>query len=217
MTDLDYEKAVRSGNMYGDEGLLQDVTEWRTPDVVFDSFAEVDLGGRTVQLWHFGPGNGPGDTVVYVPDVRTAWTGNYLVHAGIGPMLLQGGPDPYLSSLRQMRDTLPELQTIVPGHGPMGDARSAIEWLIAYLERLRDQVTAAFQSGQTVDEAIANSTDPWVAGLDSTLATALEEYTSTAPGAAHAMLALVRNLHRLNILATYRILETSAGASPWFC
>ena len=38
----------------------------------------------------------------------------------------------------------------------------------------------------------------------------LEEYTATAPRAADAMLALVRNLHRLNILATYRILETSA-------
>jgi cyclase len=196
--------------MYGDEGVFKAVTEWRTPEVVFDSYAEVDLGGRTVQLWHFGAGNGPGDTVVYVPDIRTAWTGNYLVHAGIGAMLLQGGPDPYLASLRQMRETLPELETIVPGHGPMGDARSAIEWLIAYLERLRESVTTAFESGLTVDETIAQSTDPWATGLDPTLAHALEEYTATAPRAADAMLALVRNLHRLNILATYRILETSA-------
>jgi hypothetical protein len=52
MSDLEYEKAIRSGNMYGDEALLQTVTEWRKPEVVFESFAEVDLGGRTVQLWH---------------------------------------------------------------------------------------------------------------------------------------------------------------------
>jgi cyclase len=124
-------------------------------------------------------------------------------------MLLQGGPDPYLASLRQMHETLPELETIVPGHGPMGDARSAIEWLIVYLERLRNEVTTAFESGLTVDETLAESSDPWATGLDPTLAHTLEEYTATARHAADSMLMLVRNLHRLNILATYRILETS--------
>jgi hypothetical protein len=29
---------------------------------------------------------------VYVPDTRTAWTGNYLTHTGVGPVLLHGGP-----------------------------------------------------------------------------------------------------------------------------
>jgi hypothetical protein len=62
----------------------------------------------------------------------------------------------------------------------------------------------------TVDETLDQSTDPWATGLDPTLAHALEEYTAKAPRAADAMLALVQNLHRLNILATYRILETSA-------
>lgn len=76
MADLSYEKAARSGNLYGDEGLLNDVTSWRKPDVVFDSYAAVELGGRRVELWHFGPGNGPGDTIVYVPDAHAAWTGN---------------------------------------------------------------------------------------------------------------------------------------------
>lgn len=72
MTDLAYEKQTRSANMYGDVALLDEVTVWRTPDLTFDSFAEIDLGGRVVQLHHFGPGNGPGDTIVYVPDARTA-------------------------------------------------------------------------------------------------------------------------------------------------
>jgi cyclase len=97
MTDLAYEKARRAGNMYGDAALLDAVTDWRRPDVVFQSAAEIDLGGRVVQLWYFGPGNGPGDTIVYLPDARVAWTGNYLGHAGIAPMLLQGGPVPYLA------------------------------------------------------------------------------------------------------------------------
>lgn len=87
---------------------------------------EIDLGGRTVQLWHFGPGNGPGDTLVYVPDARVCWTGNFLGRAGIAPMLLIGDPIGYLASLRAMRDTL-DVERLVPGHGFMADAGPAID------------------------------------------------------------------------------------------
>jgi hypothetical protein len=54
--------------------------------------AEVVIVSST--LHHFGPGNGPGDAIVYVPDIRTACTGYFLGHAGVAHMLLQGGPEP---------------------------------------------------------------------------------------------------------------------------
>jgi cyclase len=92
MLDLHREKCIRGGNLRGNLAALDDVVEWRRPDVVFDHYLQVDLGGRVVELWHFGPGNAPGDTVVYVPDARVAWTGNFLPRAGIAPMLLEGGP-----------------------------------------------------------------------------------------------------------------------------
>lgn len=208
MTDLDYEKQTRSGNMYGDEGLLDTVSHWRAPDVVFETFAEIDLGGRLVQLWHFGPGNGPGDTVVYVPDARTAWTGNFLCHAGIAHMLLQGGPEPYIGSLRRMKEALPELRTIVPGHGPMGDGHAAIDTLISYLERLHEEVTASVSAGHTLAETEAACTDPWADALDPTLTEALAAYRVPRARALQGMRDLCRNLHRLNILATYRLYET---------
>jgi cyclase len=200
MTDLGYEKQVRSGNMYGDEALFDAVTSWRLPDVVFDSFAEIDLGGRPVQLWHFGPGNGPGDTVVYVPDARVAWTGNLLAHAGIAHMLLQGGPEPYIGTLRRMKQTLPDLKTVVPGHGPSGHGHAAIDTLIRYLERLHEEVLAAVKDGRTLEETMATCTYPWAERLDPALASALG-----SSQAQQRMLDLCRNLHRLNILATYRL------------
>src|SRR5438309_10226484 len=61
MTDLEYETTIRAANMYGDEGFLEAITPWMTPDVVFDRFAEREPGGRVVLLWHLGGGNGPGD------------------------------------------------------------------------------------------------------------------------------------------------------------
>jgi cyclase len=208
MADLDYEKKVRSANMYGDEGLLDTASHWRTPDVTFETFAEIDLGGRLVQLWYFGPGNGPGDTIVYVPDTCTAWTGNFLCHAGIAHMLLQGGPEPYIGSLRKMKEALPELQTIVPGHGPAGDGHTAIDTLISYLERLHEEVAASVKAGRTLSETEAACTDPWADHLDPALAEALATYHIPRDLAHKGMRELCRNLHRLNILATYRLYES---------
>ncbi|MBU3068159.1 MBL fold metallo-hydrolase [Nocardia sp. NEAU-G5] len=204
MSDLGNEKRQRAGNMYGAEAEFDAVTRWRTPDVVFDDFAEVDLGGRIVQLWQFGPGNGPGDTVVYVPDTRTAWTGNYVCHAGIAPMLLQGGPEPYLASLRRMRETLPDMAIVVPGHGPMGDALEAVDWLIGYLEQLHDEVASAVASGLTLEQTQAQVTDPWAETLTPSLTAALSDYAVPTEFAVQGLLVLCRNLHRLNVLATFR-------------
>ncbi|MER5998650.1 MBL fold metallo-hydrolase [Nonomuraea angiospora] len=207
MSDLAYEKQTRSANMYGDDALLDAITTWRLPDLVFDEYAEIDLGGRVVQLHHFGPGNGPGDTVVYVPDTRTAWTGNFVCHAGTAHMLLQGGPEPYLGSLRRMREALPELETIVPGHGPMGDGPAAVDALIGYLERLHDEVLASVRAGRSLEETYAACADPWAEALDPGLAAALARYPVPRELAEQGMLALCRDLHRLNVLATYRLYE----------
>lgn len=210
MTDLGYEKLTRSKNMYGDERLLDAVTDWRTPDVVFDSRAEIDLGGRVVELWQFGPGNGPGDTIAYVPDARVAWTGNYLCHAGTAPMLLQGGPEPYLASLRRMADALPDLRTVVPGHGPVGDGHEAIRWLVDYLERLRDDVIALYAEDHTVEEALELCPSPYDGKLDDRLRAALAAYRGPQDAIQDGFLALCRNLHRLNVLATYRVVAAAA-------
>ena len=47
-----------------------------------------------MELWHFGPGNSPGDTVVHVPEARAAWTGNLLSNERALTMLLEVPPGP---------------------------------------------------------------------------------------------------------------------------
>jgi glyoxylase-like metal-dependent hydrolase (beta-lactamase superfamily II) len=137
MTDPEAEKRARTQNL----DAIAEVTSWRLPDVVFDERTEVDLGGRTVQLWHFGPGNSPGETVVWVAEARAAWTGNLLGHRRVVPMLLEGGPVPYIDTLARFKSTL-AVKTIVPGHGPLADARSLDAWM-TYLRELLEAVTRA--------------------------------------------------------------------------
>jgi hypothetical protein len=79
VVDVDESDAAESFELPGADLIGEG---WRTPDVVLDRFTEIDLGSQVVQLWHFGPGNGPGDTIVYVPDTQVAWTGNFIGPAG---------------------------------------------------------------------------------------------------------------------------------------
>jgi cyclase len=199
MVDLEREKRIRGRNLRGNLAAVHDVVDWRRPDVVFDSFLQVDLGGRVVELWHFGPGNAPGDTIVYVPDAKVAWTGNFLPRAGIAPMLLEGGPAPYVETLRAMRRTL-DVQTIVPGHGPLGEGGPAIDWLVGYLRDLEASVRGAMRGGRDAATVVANSPIP-------------ERYAPPPQAPRTGELApLMTSLHRLNVLATYRALE--GGGMP---
>ena len=201
MLDLAREKRIRGRNLRGNLAALDEVLEWRLPDIVFDTYLQVDLGGRIVELWHFGPGNAPGDTIVYVPDARVAWTGNFLPRAGIAPMLLEGGPDPYIETLLAMQRTLDRNTTIVPGHGPLGEAGPAITWLVDYLGDVSASVRQARAAGLDAAATVASSPIP-------------DRYPVPAD-APHAeqLGPLMRHLHRLNVLATYRALEATASAS----
>jgi len=194
MSDLANEKARRSGNLRGNLAALDGVTEWRKPDVTFDSERlEVDLGGIVVELWYFGPGNAPGDTTVYVPSARVAWTGNYLMAQGVPPMLLEGGTAPYIASLERFRDTL-DAERIVPGHGPMGAARPALENFIAYMREIHAHVRRAIDDGLDVDAAVAAFP----------MSSLLHPPAGVAPDP--NMAAMAPHLHRLNVMAEYRAL-----------
>jgi cyclase len=192
MSDLDYEKKVRSRNVYGNDAALADVTHWRKPDRTFESKLEIDLGGRVVQLWNFGPGNTPGDTIVYVPEEKLAWTGNFVGNEHLLPMLLEVGPLPYIETLARCKGSL-EIDTIIPGHGPLGQA-VALDGTIQYLWALLQDVTRAMDFGLSAEaavEAVRLRTEfelPWWFPVP-------------------RLRSLMINFQRLNVLFVYRELE----------
>jgi cyclase len=203
MDDLDREKRLRGRACTPTRPPWPASRTGAAPDVAFDQYLELDLGGRTVELWHFGPGNGPGDVLVHVPDAKVAWTGNFLGRAGIPPMLLIGDPVTYTASLRAMRDTL-DVDRLVPGHGFMADARPATDWMLGYLERLWEAVSQRRAGGQPL-EAMLEEIPLWDA-------IRLPPFLPRARRLAR----LIRDLHRLNILATHQWLQRqeAPGTEP---
>jgi cyclase len=199
MSDLDVEKGFRSRNLYGNDAGIADVTTWRRPDVVFEEYCEIDLGDRVVELYHFGPGNGVGDVVVYEPTTKAAWTGNFLGRAGVCPMLLEGGPGPYVESLTKMRQAI-AVKTVVSGHGPMGDGPDAIDTMIGYLQGLEESVGQAVRAGRGLEPTVEETVLP------------TRFAAPDLPAPARQMLGqLNTQMHRLNIVATYRALEHAAA------
>jgi cyclase len=196
MTDLAAEKELCWRDLYGASGLLDDVVEWRLPNATFEDHMALDLGGRMVELWHFGPGVTPGDTIVYSRESGVAWTGSLAGIEHLVPILSDAGPIPYLEMLGRFEHTL-KVKTIVPGHGPLGAAK-VFGQLKEYLWELLQDVHLAYELGLTSEAALTalplkrKYRLPWwrpMAHLNNWL----------------------EDLHRMNVLTTYRLREQEAG------
>jgi cyclase len=189
---------LRLSSMYGDEG-MEEVVSWRQPDLVFDRFCEIDLGGRVVHLWHFGPGNGSGDTIVHVPDAKVAWVGNFLRHEGIPPMILAGDPVGWTRSIMALKATI-RVDTLVAGHGPLTNAEPGISWHVKYIEAVASEVSRLRDEGASLEKVMEEVV------LDDPLPLS-DVVPDAEPGEAERFDKLVMSNHRLNVLLTYRWLE----------
>ncbi len=151
MLEFEEEKEFLLATVNGDRSVYGDA-RLRLPDVVFDDYLRLDLGGRMVELHHFGPGNTPGDAVVYVPEARVAWTGNLVLGIGL-PFLIEGGAEPYLRTIERFAEGL-DVETIVPGHGPIvpGGILDAYQ---RYLTDLVALVSDPTRSGGSIEAALA--------------------------------------------------------------
>ncbi len=186
MRHFEAEKQFLLITVNGDTTVYADA-KLRLPDLTFDSDLQIDLGGRVVEVHHFGPGNTIGDAVVYVPDARVAWTGNLVLGQGIIPFLLEGNSEGYANTIEQFASRLP-VETIVPGHGPLTEG-SSLHLYAEYLRALTEQVRAEVQRGRSLEQALA--------------ALQLEERFLPPPAVPVAR-EFVDGLHRFNVAMVYR-------------
>ncbi len=89
------------------------------PTMVFDHHAHVYLGGKNVELYHFGRAHTNGDVVVYFPTQRTLAAGDMFTFGDATPELIDyaGG-----GSAKEWTSTLDsalqlDFDNVVPGHG----------------------------------------------------------------------------------------------------
>jgi len=89
------------------------------PTMVFDHHAHVYLGGKNVELYHFGRAHTNGDVVVYFPAQRTLAAGDMFTLGDATPELIDysggGSAKEWTSTLDQALQL--DFDAVVPGHG----------------------------------------------------------------------------------------------------
>jgi len=153
MRDFEQEKALLLPTVNGNAAIFDGV-RLRLPDVTFEQSLSLDLGGRVVELHHFGRGNTAGDTVVYVPEAKAAWTGNLILGAGSIPWAIEGDTQAYLETVARVAARL-DIETVVGGH----ILTTPGETLSIYLDYLNwhiNSVRRALGAGQSLAQTLAS-------------------------------------------------------------
>lgn len=173
----------------GNDAAIFEGVVLRRPDIVFDDFLRLDLGGIEVELHYFGPANTPGDTVTYVPSARAAWTGN--MTGGNLVVTLESDAPTYMDAIARFARTL-EVDTLIPAHNPPSSG-ALLGGYLQYLSQVTNAVRGAVRRGLSLDEAMKNFP------LDMT-----QPY---APPADHPRIDFFRHLHAYNVQKTYQSLS----------
>jgi len=123
------------------------------PTVTFERTLSLDLGGRTVELHYLGPNHSDNSLVALVPDARVAFAVDFVNADRVGFRDLPGWHFPGQTvSIRRMLGL--DFDTVVFGHGPVGD-RAAVFRQLEYWDALERAVRDAVRAGWTEDEAAA--------------------------------------------------------------
>lgn len=125
-----------------------DGMELRLPDLIYDDYLKIDLGGIDVEIHHFGAANTPGDTVTYIPGARIAFTGN--MTGGGMVVALWTDVFTYLDSLARFARTL-LVDTLIPSHSSPTTGE-VLGRTLHYLADTGNEVMKAINAGWSLRE-----------------------------------------------------------------
>lgn len=120
------------------------------PNRIFEGELEIRVGDKRVLIVELGPAHTRGDAVVFVPEDRTLFTGD-LLFKDAHPVIWEGPVSNWTAALRRLLDW--DVETVVPGHGVLGDKTGLVE-MLHYLETLSSEARRRFEAGLSVDEAV---------------------------------------------------------------
>ncbi len=119
------------------------------PTKTFTGKHSVIVGGRVVELVEVGPAHTAGDTLVFVPDARTVYTGDILFIGGT-PIVWAGPLNNWIAACDLICSS--DVEHIVPGHGPLTD-KAGVTAIRDYLAYVQDEATERFNGGMDAWDA----------------------------------------------------------------
>jgi glyoxylase-like metal-dependent hydrolase (beta-lactamase superfamily II) len=123
--------------------------EQRFPDQTYRHAMQRQVGDKQVELIEVGPAHTAGDTLVYVPQDKTVFTGDILFIEG-HPLMWEGPVGNWIAACNRMLAM--DIDTVVPGHGPITDKRG-VRAVRDYLQYIHGEARLRFDAGMSVQEA----------------------------------------------------------------
>ena len=120
------------------------------PKRTFSGEMSLKVGDKDVHLIEVGPAHTEGDTLVHVPQNRTVYTGD-IVFLDVTPVIWAGPVENWLAAIDRIMAM--DVDTIVPGHGPITDKAGARR-VYDYLVHVRDETRKRYDAGLTQEEAV---------------------------------------------------------------
>jgi len=146
--------AVTVAHVNAREHIIGENRYTSVPDVVFDDYMELFLGGKKVALYYFGPTHSDNLIQVHFPD-EGVLVATDMVRSGKSI----GLPDYRDSNVNGLIDALDALirlddvEIVVPGHAGLADQQSFIyfrDWLVA----LKTRVLEEMRAGASIEDIV---------------------------------------------------------------
>lgn len=132
---------------------MTEIDQAGRPVFTVEEAGRIHIGGKVVDLLHFGRAHTGGDLVVYFPDYQTLVAGDLFNYGDIPVQLIDyaGG-----GSAREWTSTLDEImmlgfETVVPGHGGVTNKAEMRRYRDATVT-LRERIRAMVLGGSSRDE-----------------------------------------------------------------
>lgn len=119
------------------------------PKVTFEDKLIFHQSDRNIELRHLGPAHTFGDAFVYLPKEKVLFAGD-LAFYYVTPMAFQGHVGNWIKVADRILKM--DVETIVPGHGPVG-GKKELRDMRAYLMYIRREAKKRFDAGMLAKEA----------------------------------------------------------------
>ena len=119
------------------------------PTTTFTGRYDFTIGGKNISLVEVGPAHTSGDTLVFVPEAKTVYTGDILFIGGT-PVVWAGPLDNWIAACDLICDA--DVEHIVPGHGPLTD-KEGVRSIRDYLSFVKNEATERYEGGMDAWDA----------------------------------------------------------------
>jgi glyoxylase-like metal-dependent hydrolase (beta-lactamase superfamily II) len=146
--------AVTVAHVNAVEHIVGENRDTSMPDVVFDEYMEILLGGKKVVLYYFGPTHSDNLIQVHFPE-EGILVATDMVRSGkaIGlPDYRDSNVDNLINALGEL-SRLDNVEIVVPGHAGLANQQSFVyfrDWLVA----LRSRVLTEMRAGASIEDIV---------------------------------------------------------------